>query len=288
MNLNILNLNLKLLTILASTAVVAGGATYVATKTYQEKNTVQETTQTQYQYKGINEQNRRNNTNNYGPNQDHNENIKNLVNQHPSQELNEKEVEHLIYMREEEKLARDVYLTLADKWGDNTFSNIAKSEQRHTDAIKALIEKYNLEDPVKDDSIGVFTNTKLAELYSQLVDQGSKSLVDALKVGATIEDLDISDLDKALADTDNKDITQVFEYLRNGSYNHIKAFVSKIEDNGAEYSPQFITQEEYDKILNSTTTRGHGRAIEHDDTDTNTNDRGMGRGRGMGMKFNTH
>lgn len=71
--------------------------------------------------------------------------------------LNASEVDSVLFMVEEEKLARDVYLTLYDKWGLITFSNIARSEQRHVDAVKYIIEKYGLEDPTIDE-IGVFKN----------------------------------------------------------------------------------------------------------------------------------
>lgn len=95
--------------------------------------------------------------------------------------LNASEVDSVLFMVEEEKLARDVYLTLYDKWGLITFSNIARSEQRHVDAVKYIIEKYGLEDPTIDE-IGVFKNEELQALYTQLVETGSKSLVDAIKL----------------------------------------------------------------------------------------------------------
>ncbi len=174
-------------------------------------------------------------------------------------------------MREEEKLARDVYLTLYDKWGTQVFSNIARSEQMHMDAIGTLLKNYGLEDPVAQtgDQRGVFNDPKLQDLYNQLVEKGSTSLVDALTVGATIEDLDIKDLDDAIARTNRTDIQTVYERLRNGSYHHMKAFVSNLRANGADYSPQFISVEEYQHILEST-PGGPGMGGEH----------GAGQGRG--------
>jgi hypothetical protein len=92
----------------------------------------------------------------------------------------------LIKMREEEKLARDVYATLYDVWEMPIFSNISQSEQRHMNAVKVLIDKYDLVDPVTDSTVGVFTDPEFTWLYVLLVEQGSASLVDALIVGATI------------------------------------------------------------------------------------------------------
>jgi len=48
-----------------------------------------------------------------------------------AQPPNADEVKWLRFMREEEKLARDVYLKLFDTWKLTVFSRIARSEQRH-------------------------------------------------------------------------------------------------------------------------------------------------------------
>lgn len=139
----------------------------------------------------------------------------------PSEDLSEAEIAGLLYMREEEKLARDVYVTLFDTWGYKMFSNIAQSEQTHTEAVRDVLEKYAVNDPVTDDAVGVFVNVALQQLYTELVVRGQASLVEALKVGALIEDLDISDLQKEIATADNQDVIFVYENLLRGSRNHL-------------------------------------------------------------------
>lgn len=168
----------------------------------------------------------------------------------------ENEERWLKLMREEEKLARDVYLTLGNMWGMRIFSNIANSEQTHTDAIKTLLEQYELEDPVTDDTVGVFTDPGLQKLYNDLTEQGSESLLAALLVGATIEDLDIADLDKAMAENSKKDIEVVYQNLQKGSRNHMRAFVRQIEQNNGTYTPQHISVSDYEDILSSSQERG--------------------------------
>ena len=167
----------------------------------------------------------------------------------PKQDLSQEEKDGLLWMREEEKLARDVYIKLYDKWGIRVFDNISRSEQHHMDMVKDLIDRYGLEDPVKDDTVGKFTNPKLQELYDKLIAQGYKSEVDALKVGATIEDVDIKDLNEWSAKTDNDDIKFVYSNLKHGSENHMRAFVRMLESYNATYSPQFISEEEYKAII---------------------------------------
>ena len=154
-------------------------------------------------------------------------------------DLSADEVADLLHMREEEKLARDVYLALYDKWGSRVFQNIARAEQVHMDAVGALLQTYGIEDPVAKtgDARGVFVNPDLQALYEQLVSQGSTSLVDALTVGVTIEKLDIEDLNRAIARTTHDDIRQVYKNLRRGSENHLQAFLRNLRALGVNYQP---------------------------------------------------
>lgn len=178
----------------------------------------------------------------------------------PEQTISDKERSGLVFMREEEKLARDVYSVLYDTWGMRIFSNIAQSEQTHTEAVRTILTKYNIADPVTDDTIGVFVNSDLRTLYTDLTTRGSISLEEALSVGALIEDLDIADLQKQIALTDNDDIKLVYENLMRGSRNHLRAFTSQLTSRGKTYAPQYITQSEFDAIIASTQETGSGNS----------------------------
>ena len=136
--------------------------------------------------------------------------------------LSEEEIAGLLFMREEEKLARDVYNQLYTIWGQPIFKNIAASEQTHMDQIKYLLNRYGLTDPAL--APGQFTDPNLQALYNQLIAQGSLSQADALNVGALIEKTDIADLQTHLAQTDQADIQLVYNNLMNASYNHLAAF----------------------------------------------------------------
>jgi hypothetical protein len=147
---------------------------------------------------------------------------------------------------------------LGETWELAIFTNIARSEQQHIDAVKTLLTRYNLSDPAAGNDVGVFTNPTLQELYTQLVAQGSQSVADALYVGATIEDLDIVDLQSRIAQSDHADIERVYTNLLKGSSNHLRAFTGQLEQlTGEAYEPQYLDQETYDAIVNG--TAGHGR-----------------------------
>ncbi|MFN8493593.1 MAG: DUF2202 domain-containing protein [Caldilineaceae bacterium] len=174
--------------------------------------------------------------------------------------LTDAEKAGLLFMREEEKLAHDVYVTLSEKWGAPVFQNIPKSEQTHTDAIKFLIDRYSLTDPAIGKAVGVFADESLQKLYNQLVEKGNQSLANALTVGATVEDLDIADLQTRLAQTDKADIQMVYQNLMKGSRNHLRAFTQSLTSQaGAAYTPQYLSQAAFDSIVKAPMERGPAR-----------------------------
>lgn len=159
------------------------------------------------------------------------------------------EKEDLTFMYEEEKLARDTYTYLYEKWQINEFGNIRYSEQSHMNAVENLLIKYNV--PYQKLEEGKFANQSLQTLYNQLIAQGSISSAESLMIGATIEDLDIQDLKVRSITTQNTNILKVYNNLTCGSRNHLRAFISALTILGKTYEPQYISQTEFDSIINS-------------------------------------
>jgi len=148
----------------------------------------------------------------------------------PMEDLSDNEITGLKFMREEEKLARDTYITMFEIWDSGIFYNISSSEQTHTDAVLELLDRYSIADPVGDNVIGVFTDVTLQDLYDTLIAQGSASLIDALLVGAAIEEIDIIDIQVQIDNyVDNQDIALVYDSLLKGSRNHLRSFTSNLE-----------------------------------------------------------
>jgi len=166
----------------------------------------------------------------------------------PTPVLTEAETHDLLFMREEEKLARDVYITLYAEWDARVFDSISQVEQRHMDALLGLLDKYGLEDPIL--GLGKFSNPELQKLYNVLIEAGMQSKLGALMVGALIEEVDIEDIVLAMDRTEKTDITNVYGNLVAGSENHLNAFVNNIEAiTGKPYVAQWILQKEVDDIL---------------------------------------
>lgn len=158
------------------------------------------------------------------------------------------EASHLAAMREEEKLARDIYSELADQWQAAEFLNIGRSEQKHFDAIGANLVKFRVSDPSLP-STGRFSTAELQNLYDTLLDSGRRSYIDALLVGATIEDMDIRDLLVAKEVTANPTLNRTYDSLLQGSKNHMRAFVGRLAEQGVGYEPKYIDDVLFDAIV---------------------------------------
>ncbi len=162
-------------------------------------------------------------------------------------DLTSADTDGLLLMREEEKMAHDVYVTFYDAYKLLVFNNISKSELRHEDAVLSLINYYGLTDPAIDE-VGKFASTEIQSLYDQLIAQGT-SAVEALKAGAFIEERDLSDLKNLIEATEMLDIQYVYSNLMKGSEAHLRAFVRNLKVRGIVYTPQVLSLEDYNTIL---------------------------------------
>lgn len=162
--------------------------------------------------------------------------------------LTANELKDLLFLREEEKLARDVYLFSFEKYNMQIFKNISNSEVQHMSNVLQLLNTYNIDDPASTE-IGVFNNSALQAFYNELIEQSSISLIEALKVGDKIEDLDIRDLVLNELRTDKSDLLSLYGSLKCGSINHLRSFHSQVLQNNGEYMPEFISQEYFDSIV---------------------------------------
>lgn len=175
---------------------------------------------------------------------------------YPLAALSAAEAGSLVFMREEEQLAHDVYAVSATLWNNPVFANIGASEATHSAAVKALLDRYQLPDPLVGLSNGNFKTTAFQSLYATLVASSRGSLVDALKVGAQIEELDLRDITVQKAGIDNADILMVYDRLLQGSRNHLRAFMRSLTQQGGSYVPRYISQQEFDAIVNSPLENG--------------------------------
>jgi hypothetical protein len=158
----------------------------------------------------------------------------------------------LIFMREEEKLAQDVYLKLYEIWGLPIFQNIAASEATHTESIQNLLAAYGLPDPAAGTAPGEFSDPDLQALYEELITTGSQSLEDAITTGAAVEEIDILDLQDYMKDVEANDILRVYSNLIKGSRNHLRSFVNTLSrQTGKIYQPKYLSAADYEAIIST-------------------------------------
>lgn len=162
--------------------------------------------------------------------------------------LTQQEIADLNFLREEEKLARDVYLYSFNLYGLQIFKNISNSEQMHMNSVLELLNKYNLKDPASE-KIGEFNNADLQELYNNLTQKSSISMIEALVVGNIIEDLDIKDIALNEERTIKTDILDVYGSLKCGSRNHLRNYYAQLIQNGGFYVPLYISASEFEAIV---------------------------------------
>ncbi|HOT13384.1 MAG TPA: DUF2202 domain-containing protein [Bacteroidales bacterium] len=186
--------------------------------------------------------------------------------------LTETELASLVKIKDEEKLARDVYAALYQKWASPVFSRITNAENNHLSAINLLLAYYGSSDTLIGE-VGVFTNAEVQALYNNLVSAGSTTIEDAYKTGALIEEMDINDLQNVIATTSNANITMVMENLERGSRNHLRAFNKQLVTLGITYVPTYISQSAYDQIVNSSIEKGKNYMMQG-------NGKGHGKGKG--------
>ncbi|MCA9062050.1 MAG: DUF2202 domain-containing protein, partial [Planctomycetaceae bacterium] len=167
---------------------------------------------------------------------------------------NSRGVINLSNLWEEEKLARDVYTRLAQSTNLPIFRNIAQAESQHMHAVAQLAQASGM-----NDVPGVFSNPEYQRLYDSLVAAGNTSPLDALRVGARIEEMDIADLQRMIARTNDPRTQQVLTNLLRASGNHLRAFTSQLSVGGAGYTPQILSQADYDQIINAAGNGGNGQ-----------------------------
>ena len=179
-----------------------------------------------------------------------------LLATYPLSPLSSAEAASLAYMREEEQLAHDVYAVSATLWSSPVFANITASEATHSAAVKALLDRYQQPDPMAGLANGTFKTPAFQALYNSMVATSQISLIDALQIGVEIEELDMRDIAAQKVSIDNADILMVYDNLLRGSRNHLRAFMKVLTQQGGTYVPKYISQAEFDAIVNSPVETG--------------------------------
>jgi hypothetical protein len=134
----------------------------------------------------------------------------------------------ILFMREEEQLAHDLYIRWGGMYTIPVFSTIAGSETMHISEVQLLIDRYGLQGNRIGNASAGYQNATIQSLYTTLVLQGDASLTGALEASLAVEERDIADLDHALGDTNRSDMIQVWSSLRQGSENHKSAFLRQL------------------------------------------------------------
>lgn len=182
-----------------------------------------------------------------------------LIVEYPAEELNAEETSKLLYLRSVEKMAYDIYVSLADRWQLPMLFKMKQGESIHQAFITTLLAKYQLADPYATHSTrGVYQEQDLDKLFSQLLPQSLQSFSKTLAVIATIEEFEIHKLQEALATTDSQDVKFLYQNLLKDARNHLRTSINTLrnKDQTYNYSPQYLTTDEFNQIVNAPKERG--------------------------------
>ncbi len=166
-----------------------------------------------------------------------------------SRELTGGEEGFLLHMREEEKLARDLYLDFSEYWKLPLFAKTARAEQRHMLTTGLMIELFGLEDPITDDGRGLFSDPAWSTLYAELSARGGLSIEEALGAAGWVEEADIVDLTEALEQSSDPALIRTFDHLLRGSVSHLRAVVKALAKRGVGYEAQLLDPDRLEGLL---------------------------------------
>ncbi|MCF7688907.1 MAG: DUF2202 domain-containing protein [Cephaloticoccus sp.] len=162
--------------------------------------------------------------------------------------LSAPEAKALSFQIDEERMAGEIYRTLGKQWSLRPFINIPRAEDRHQALLVSLATRAGLP-PVGETTPGKFQTPEVQARYDALVKRGEVSLLEALQVGALIEEQDIADLRAMVHSTGSADLKSAATVLEAGSRNHLRAFVRNLCARGVEYEPRILSAEEYVEIV---------------------------------------
>ena len=122
---------------------------------------------------------------------------------------------------------------------------VSNVENQHMNSVFQLLKNYNINDPAST-GVVIFNNMEMQSIYYDLIAQSDISLLEDLKVGDKIEDLSLNE-----NRTTKINLFSVYSLLKCGAKNHLESFHNQVLINNGEYSPKFISQEDFDAIVNS-------------------------------------
>lgn len=125
--------------------------------------------------------------------------------------------EMLTYAIEDEHLARAEYEVIMEEFGiQKPFSNIIKAEERHIDMLLPLFDEYNITIP-EDTSAG---HVIVPESVTSALETGVQAEIDNINMYESFLEQDLE-----------VDVREIFEYLKDASENHLKAFERGVSRN---------------------------------------------------------
>lgn len=191
------------------------------------------------------------------------------------------EIEFLFAMREDEKMAKDLYTAFGAQYPTAVqFSRIATAEATHVAAIETMLTYYEVSFPALTPA-GVFADAEKQAQYDAFLAQGT-TIQGAFEVMALLEEENIAAYKAVEATATNANIKLILANMVRASSNHLKAAVRQLTILGITYTPTHLDQATFDEVISSAFAQGnmYGQQMGKGNRGGNTNSQKGNMGQG--------
>ncbi len=163
-------------------------------------------------------------------------------------QITETEAGDLQLLREEEKLARDLFRDWSDR--SELFGAVAHSKQLHFEIVGALLQRHQVTDRTLGGE-GLYVFPQLQTLHQELLARGGSTELEALAAGAELHERDLVGLEEAAGRSQLEDVRASLAEIQRGARNHLRGCVEELALQGVDYAPRLLSPEAFAAIINS-------------------------------------
>ncbi len=128
--------------------------------------------------------------------------------------LSPREIDDMNYLIENEKLLRDYFNVMYNKYNLSLFQNVAKSEQSHLNFLAVKFLRYDLKNPTEEKPAGEYVNPELQQTYDIMIAKGETNIYAALLAGSSKVKEDVEDIPLMIDQFEgNADIVLIFSNI---------------------------------------------------------------------------
>lgn len=156
--------------------------------------------------------------------------------------------ELFLKLYQEEKLAYDLYGEFYERWSLGVFNKVQQREAKHVWCVEKIMDNYGYDYEINDKS-GLYPDREIQKIYDDLSVKGCISDLAALEAAAYIKEKHICQLRERIRYQEDEYVVKVIFLMESAAQSHLRAFVNSIRLSGSDYSPVFLTDDEFSNVM---------------------------------------